>query len=363
MRSVPVLRVPGLQLPAGRVMPSLRSIASCGLLLCAIGAGNASFASTGAATVPAAPDAAPVKQLQKVVVSGVQAGPGLWKVSNGAHTLWILGLVSPVPRKMDWYSPQAEARLAEAQELITPPLVSATVGMGSVFKLAFAMPALLRARKNPDDKTLRDVLPPDLYARWQGLKLQYMPENKDVEEWRPSFAAGALYDAALKAAGLEQGNRIRARIDDLADKRKLRKTSAAINLKIESPRGLAKSLSGSNVDELACFRSVLDQLDADVADAADRANAWAVGDVDELTRLVRKSDDSCLEAFTQIEAVRDLGIKEALPRADAKWMAAADAALAANSTTFAMLPMTSLLSDDGLLARLRAKGYVIEAPE
>ena len=36
------------------------------------------------------------------------AGPGLWKVSSGAHTLWILGLVSPVPRKMDWYSPQAD---------------------------------------------------------------------------------------------------------------------------------------------------------------------------------------------------------------------------------------------------------------
>jgi hypothetical protein len=257
-----------------------------------------------------------VKQLQKVVVSGVQAGPGLWKVSNGGHTLWILGLVSPVPRKMDWYSPQAEARLGEAQELIGPPGVVASVGLGSAFKLAFAVPAILRARKNPDGRTLREVLPPDLYGRWSGLKARYLPRDDDVEDWRPSFAASALYDAALKAAGLEQGNRINARVFDLADKRKLRKTSATIAFKIDDPRGMAKSVARAKVDELACFRSVLDELDADVADAADRANAWAVGDVAGLARLVRADDDSCLAAFTQVEAVRELGMQDAVPRAE-----------------------------------------------
>jgi hypothetical protein len=348
-------------------MMPMRSIALL-VLLCS---GNVAIAANiaGAAkapattTAPAPPAPAGVKQLQKVVVSGVQAGPGLWKVSSGGHDLWILGLVSPVPRKMDWYSPQAEARLAEAQELIGQPAVVATVGLGSAFKLAFAMPAILRARRNPDDKTLRDVLPAELYGRWRGLKAVYLPDDDDVEDWRPSFAASALYEAALKAAGLENGRRINARIDDVADKHKLRKTSATISFKIDSPRGLAKSLANAKVDEVACFRSVLDQLDADVSDAADRANAWAVGNVAELSRLVRADDNSCLEAFTQVEAVREMGMQDAVPRAEQKWLAAVDAALAANATTFSMLPMPALLEDDGLLARLRAKGYAITPPE
>ena len=31
------------------------------------------------------------------IVTGQQAGPGLWQVRNGANTLWILGTVWPLP--------------------------------------------------------------------------------------------------------------------------------------------------------------------------------------------------------------------------------------------------------------------------
>jgi hypothetical protein len=264
---------------------------------------------------------------------------------------------------MDWYSPQAEARLGEAQEIIGPPHFVATVGFGSAFKLAFALPAILRARKNPDGKSLGEVLPPDLYGRWRVLKARYLATDDSVEDWRPQFAALALYDAALKSAGLEPGHRIDARLWKLADEHKLRKTSTAISFKVTDPRGVAKSFAKSNVDDVACFRSVLDQLDADVSDAADRANAWAVGDIAALARLSRSDDDSCLEAFLQVEAVREMGMQDAVARGEQKWLAAADAALAGNASTFAMLPVDQLLSGRGLLARLRAKGYAVEVPE
>ena len=42
----------------------------------------------------------PIRDLDTMVVSGVQPGPGLWKVRKGEHTLWILGTVSPLPRRM-----------------------------------------------------------------------------------------------------------------------------------------------------------------------------------------------------------------------------------------------------------------------
>ena len=58
-----------------------------------------------------------------------------------------------------------------------------------------------------------------------------------------------------------------------------------------------------------------------------------------------------------------MGLLDGFPRAKQKWLQAADAALAANDTTFATLPMTELVESDGLLSRLGAKGYVIEAPE
>ncbi|HSM11751.1 MAG TPA: TraB/GumN family protein, partial [Lysobacter sp.] len=62
-----------------------------------------------------------ITDIEVVLVRGEYSGPGLWKVSKGANTLWILGTVSPVPKGMEWYSPETEAVLAQAQEIIGAP--------------------------------------------------------------------------------------------------------------------------------------------------------------------------------------------------------------------------------------------------
>src|SRR5687767_12626712 len=154
------------------------------------------------ATDAPVPAGAQVRYLDTVVVSGRQPGPGLWRVSKGDHDLWILGTVSPVPKRMEWYSPKTEMVLAQAQEIIGQPGIAASLSAGGMFRAAFAMPTMLRTRKNPDGKTLRDVLPAELYARWSALKAMYLGKDKAVEAWRPIFAAERLYQAALDQAGL-----------------------------------------------------------------------------------------------------------------------------------------------------------------
>ena len=44
------------------------------------------------------------------------------------------------------------------------------------------------------------------------------------------------------------------------------------------------------------------------------------------------------------------------------WLDTAARSLAANPSTFAIVPFAKLTSADGYLARLRAKGFIIEAP-
>lgn len=310
-----------------------------------------------------APVAAPAI-LPPVVVSGLRPGPGLWKVSSGEHALWILATVSPVPRNMEWYSPRSEAVLRQSKEVLGTPGMSAMIGWGSAFKVAFAMPTIMRARLLPDDKTLRDVLPTELHARWLASKAQYLAKDKNLERWRPMFAADRLYSAALASAGLQSGTGTEKRIRKLSTQQHLKYTSNTVSHAITDPRGVAKSFAKAKIDEVACFRSVLDRLDADVAHAARRANAWAVGDVAELTRLVRRDErDPCLETFQATEVAQTLGMRDGLARSRNKWLASADAALANNDVSFAALPMKEMLDSDGLLARLRASGYQVTAPE
>jgi len=311
-----------------------------------------------------APPAADVHQLQTVVVSGIQPGPGLWRVSKGDHVFWILGTVTPVPRGMRWFAPKTEAVLARTQEIIGAPGVTINVGMGGMFKMAFAMPTMLRARKNPDGKTLREVLPADLYTRWTALKQIYLGKDKSVEEWRPIFAAGELYQAALQRAGLAFDNGVGRRLDKVADKRKIKRTRTVIEQQIKDPKRLAKSFYKSELDDVACFRSMLDRLEQDVAHAAEQANAWAVGNLPELTRLVQGDNlASCFEAITKNEAMRSLGMDGADKRSEAQWLQAVDTALAANHTSFGTLPVRKLLEPNGLLAKLQAKGYTVLPPE
>ena len=41
-------------------------------------------------------------ELDAILVSGPQPGPGLWKVRKGEHVMWILGTVGPLPKRMEW---------------------------------------------------------------------------------------------------------------------------------------------------------------------------------------------------------------------------------------------------------------------
>ena len=42
--------------------------------------------------------------IEEVVVVGKRPGPPLWKVTNGEHTLFILGPLEPLPKSLEWDS-------------------------------------------------------------------------------------------------------------------------------------------------------------------------------------------------------------------------------------------------------------------
>lgn len=327
-------------------------------------AGAPVYAQPAAAIASTAPPASAITDMDAVVVSGVQPGPGMWKVSKGDHVLWVLGVQSPLPKNMEWRSPDVEAAIAQSQEVLDQPGVRIGISAGGIFRAMFAVPTLLKVQKLPDDKTLQDVLPPDLYARWSQLKPAYLSNaNKDIERWRPVFAAQALYDAAIRQAGLESGA-VADEVVKVAGAHKVKLSSTSLSTKITKPKAMAKSFARAPLDEVGCFRATLDRLDSDVAMTVARANAWAVGDIEAMARLVRRNDmHSCIKTISEAEVMRSLGLENAQDKLEAKWLEAAESALARNPSSFAMLSVPHLLGASSYLARLQAKGYVVEAPQ
>ncbi|GAA4862274.1 TraB/GumN family protein [Luteimonas vadosa] len=311
--------------------------------------------------VPADPS---VRTLETVVVSGAQPGPGVWKLRNATgHELWILGSVNPLPKRMEWHSAEVERFLARAEEVIWPPSLSVGANAGFFGTLAL-LPKAMAARNNPGGQRLVDVLPANDYARWQALKQRYLGRDRGVEKRRPMFAAMTLYEAALDRAGLATGGVISPVVDRATRGRKVRVTKPRYTIRLADPKAALAQFRDAGMDDRACLDKTMRRLETDLDNMVSRANAWATGDLDALRAL--PYDDhaaSCIEAAMESAALRErggAGFKAEMRRA---WLEAAESGLRSNQVTFAVLPMRELLSDDGYLSRLQARGYQVQAPE
>ncbi|HEY6985691.1 MAG TPA: TraB/GumN family protein [Rhodanobacteraceae bacterium] len=311
-----------------------------------------------------AQESAGTAELPTIVVSGEQPGPGLWKVSSGDHVLWILGTLSPLPKNMHWQPKEVEAAIASADAVIDGPRVKVNADVGFFGKIAL-LGSMVGVRDNPDHKTLQQVVPPELYARWMTLKTKYFGagRGRNIETWRPIFAAIELWNEAIKKAGLTRED-VGDVVDSAVKARKIETVKPIYKIDVPDPRALVKEFKQSAMDDLDCFAKTLDRIDGDMDTIAARANAWATGDVAKL-RTLPDSDQrqACLDAIASTKIAQERGITDLPQRVENTWIEAASVSLEKNRITFARLPITDLLAKDGYLAKLKAKGFTVEAPD
>ncbi len=313
------------------------------------------------AALPAPPSS--ITTLQAVTVTGVVPGPGLWKVSRGDHVLWILGVVPTLPAGIQWRSNQVAQVIAGSQAVIEPPDVKLKLDTNWFGKL-FLLPSVYRAQRNPDGKTLEEVLPPPLYARWLTQKQRYFGDDRGIDRYKPIIAASKLLKQALKRNGLRGSGEIEDTIVALASRHGARLVKPDTTLEIREPRQAVKAFAASGPDGVACLGLVLDTLEHELPVIRQRANAWATGDIDTLRKLPESPyRDACKSAITGAGFARALGIDDLPARIERNWLDAAETALASNAQSFAVLPMDELLDAHGYLAALQARGYGVAAPD
>ncbi|UGQ45935.1 TraB/GumN family protein [Massilia endophytica] len=305
---------------------------------------------------------APAEAPEQVVVTGQRPGPGLWKVSRDGHVLWVFGSYSPLPAGMDWRSHEVEAILAQSQEYIHSPGARADF---SFFRSVTLLPRLIGIRKNPDGKELRDVLPSDVYERWLAAKAKYIGDDGSIERERPMFVADTLFRKGLAKSGLGDGRQVRSTIDGLLKKYKIKTTLAEVKLELDDPGKALSNFKQSQLDDVACFTKTLDGLEGDIDAMRQRANAWAIGDIEVIEKMdFAGRDKSCQDAvFNSTFMKSQPGLQSLDIRMRDAWIAAAEKALAANASTFSTLPLKDILGDRSYLALLAEKGYTVEKPE
>jgi len=151
------------------------------------------------------------------------------------------------------------------------------------------LPTALKARKNPDEKTLRDLLPPDLYARWLVQKKRFIGSDSGIEEWRPIFAAQKLRREALDDLKLRDSGMVWEVIGKLASKHDIATTTPRIKFTVHTRdiKAKLKEFTREPLADTECFATTLDLVVAlsDSDTEARRARAWATADLATLQAL------------------------------------------------------------------------------
>jgi len=304
---------------------------------------------------PTAAQPAADAPLAEIVVEGRHEGPRMWTVRRGDHTLWILGTVTPLPKKMVWQPDAVREVLRQSQEVV-PAWPSYGIGANPFTALRVFI-QWRKMQRPPDKLPLKETLPPQLYLRFTALEAKYDPHDTRLEELRPMLAAERLTTRVLEASGLDFHNEVQRTVLSLARQQGVRIRQD--KLKIDDPVNVLKDVGGTPLSaEVACLDAVVTRLETDLAPMQERARAWALGDVETLRKLVHTDErTACVAAVSTSERVRTL-----IARAQDDWLLVVQDSLAHNRGTLAVQSMDRLLGEGGALAALRARGYTVEGP-
>lgn len=291
--------------------------------------------------------------MQVVLVKGFNPGPGMWKVSSGDHSLWILGEVAPQPGQFRWKSRKVEARIKMSQEVLLD--FSGVMWPDKAQERAEA-----KIRKLPVGQTLKDVVPPELYARADAVRKLYgTPEP--IDELRPFYAGRRILMSALRTADMEKRFSASITVFNLAKRAKVKVTSLGTPGQTHEEQ-LKIIENGSTV---ACLEMMVQLVEDGGSGFRRLANAWSVGDIAGLRQLVplyalqpTHQENKCTVALYGGEQRAN----EFVARRTEAWLAEAERALKKNRSTIAVVSMAELFAPDGYLAGLRARGYEVVEP-
>lgn len=319
-----------------------------------------------AATVSAQQRPAPStpRLISRIEVIGERASPPIWELQRGDETLWILGTLYPVPRNIPVDPAAIDRRIAQSQVVIGLPGLSLGEEIG-FFRGLFLIPSLRKSQYNPDRKTLRDVLPPAVYARWSKARARWLDDDEDMDRLRPINASWELWQAALGDSGLLPIRSLD--VKKTAKRLDVPVLDARLKVSFPSPKKSIKKYNSEQLADVQCLVETLDRVDTDLPNMRPRAEAWSVGDVAHLRALpFHDQAPACIAALGSSEVAQERGIHDLQGQLRARWLEETRKAFASNDRVFASLPVQMLMDDNGVLQALQREGFVVvprEAPE
>jgi hypothetical protein len=114
-----------------------------------------------------------------------------------------------------------------------------------------------------------------------------------------------LTEAGLKKSGLSGGVEVRKQIESIAKKRGMKLTQTGSMVTLDDPGRVLKDFKNSQMEDTACFTKTLERFEGDIDAMRVRANAWANGNIAEISSLdYAEREDACNDAILNSPAAK-----------------------------------------------------------
>jgi uncharacterized protein YbaP (TraB family) len=297
-----------------------------------------------------ADDAAPPvqdwsKNIETVVVTADRQGPLIWHINKGKSDLYIVGVVGPVPKGLQWNTTGVQAALKDAKQLLMPP--GATVGLfEGLWFLMWNRDAIYL----PDETPMESTLSEPLRQRFVAARTRLHKDADRYSSLRVPLAGLRLEGDFLDATNLTPKEPA-GTIEHLASRAGVPTKRVAQYEAIPLLKQIPKMSTAANE---VCMKAALDDVEAQGAHARDAADAWATGDLDGVrANFAEVRFESCVQALPSIAALFQRAVNDSAK--------AADGALSRPGKTVMVASMGTLLRQNGLLDHLKGEGLTIDA--
>lgn len=264
----------------------------------------------------------------------------LWEVSSLTNKVYLYGTVHagmsswyPLPHVVENAFEDSPVLVVEA-DITDPDLMQKSA----------------RATIYTPPANLSTHLPPADFARFQRMLPRYgLPEHQ-VIQMKPFMAASLLVFSEWARLGYDPGNGV----DVYFLKRAKQQKKAIVEIEgVDTQIALMDSLT--DAENLAVFHGTLDAIDNGLADEQVKGMvaAWMAGDPDAVLAVAKKYDD-------QVPVAAEVEEKFIWSRHDAMVAKIQGYLDQGRSRHFVAVGALHLAGPRGLLAKLRARGYVVK---
>ena len=287
--------------------------------------------------------------------------PPMWEFTKEGKKIVLFGSHYPLLRDVQFNKALVERYAEQADVFVLGPglVVDDSVSLWRGFAL---YSSIKKAQINPQNKTLKDVLPEHIYKRWEDHKTRYIGRNDKVDRKRPMYAAYELYRKAIKRVDISNDSYIVDLVERLAEKSGTELVDARLHIPVASNKSTAKNFVVPLSDDIACLEDTLDTIDVFLQYAPSAADAWANGDIDRYRHEIGQYPQPtfCWARLTNQSLASLAGVDNAHAKVPDHWIDVVYAQTEQHEVIFSYASARDIMENRGITERLLEDGWRME---